>query len=245
MRYHERLNIVFMRDNGPRRSIRVRRSHFYLFIAFFTALPFICAGLALLCWKLWQGNLVLQQNVDKFEAEYQLAAIKAERLQNLEVLLEEESVPARELILRRLAPEKSLTAMEMENPAVQAAEAAQDGPGHAEFPAIDSGKVKVSNVVASARQGNRIRISLDLHNPDPDKALAGEVRAVLVTAAGEEKELAFMPEDVGAFRINRFKRTVITARAPADANLANSEIVLEVKNPENEILYRNIYQVRN
>lgn len=243
MRYHERLNIVFMRDNGPRRSLRVRRSHFYLLLAFFAILPFICAALCLLCWKLWQTNISLQSNVEKFEAEYQQAAARAERLEQLEALLDEESVPGRDLIVRGLAPQKPESVKDKASDVHEEREA--EGPGHEEFPVVDSGHVKVSNVVARIMRGNRIRISLDLHNPETDKLLIGDVRAVLVTAQGEEKKLVFMPEDVGTFRINRFKRTVITAHAPAGTNLADSEIVLEVKNEAGETWYRNIFQVRS
>ena len=34
MRYRERLCIIFMRDNGPRHSFRVRRGRFFLMLAF-------------------------------------------------------------------------------------------------------------------------------------------------------------------------------------------------------------------
>lgn len=243
MRYHERLNIVFMRDNGPRRSLRVRRNHFYLALAFFGVLPFICGFLAWACWHLWQGNLLLLQNVEKFEADYQAAESRAERLENLEALLEEENVSARETLLRRLASGSAQAELKLGPENEQERAQATEGPGHEEFPVIDSGKIKVGNVTARAIRGNRIRISLDLQNVNPETVLSGDVKAILVTPDGEEKNLVFMPEDVGNFRINRFKRSVMTARVPNGASLADAQIVIEVRNPEGGELFRNIYQI--
>lgn len=243
MRYHERLNIVFMRDNGPRHSIRVRRSHFYLLICFFAVLPFLCASLAWACWHLWQMNIELRTNVDKFETDYQNAEARAERLENLEDLLREENVPGRERLLRQLAstgePFNPDAEESGENNPVNA-----EGPGHEEFPVLDTGKVQVSNVSARALKGNRIRISLDLHNLISDHLLSGEVHVMLVTAAGEETPLSFVPDGVGNFRINRFKRTVMTARIPEGTNLNEAQIILEVNEAGGGALYRNIFQVR-
>lgn len=245
MRYHERLNIVFMRDNGPRRSLRIRRSHFILLLAFLVSLPFVCAALAWACWHLWQANTELRLNVEKFEADYLQAEARAERLEKLELLLEEENVPGRELLLRQLAAKNAPLEQSQVLEIPSTVESAVEGPGHEEFPALDLGKVRVDNVIARALRGNRVRISLDLQNQNPEQVLSGVVKAILITAAGEEKNLSFMPEDVGNFRINRFKRTVMTASAPAGTSLVDAQIVLEVLNPAGEQIFRNIYQIRH
>ncbi len=242
MRYHERLNIIFMRDNGPRRSFRIRRSRLYLLIFFFACLPFICALLAVQCWFLWDMNLKLRDNVEKFEIDYQNAVARAERLENLEALLDEQSVPGRDIIMRRLAasPEKEDTGKDESPESPELAE----GPGHEEFPAVDNGQVKVSNVQVRAMRGNILRIGLDLRNPDADQLLSGEVSATLVTASGEKRLLSFMPQDVGNFRISRFKRTVMSAQLPRTVSLADSQIILEVKDQAGKELYRNIFAVQ-
>lgn len=242
MRYHERLNIIFMRDNGPRRSFRIRRSRLYLLGLFFACLPFICMALAVQSWFLYEENLKLRENIENFETDYQKAVAKAERLENLEVLLEEESVPGRDIIIRKLAAN-------VEKPEPEKAETAQapelvEGPGHEEFPAIDSGRVKISNVQVRAMRGNILRIGLDLRNPDADQLLSGEVLATLVTAAGERKELAFTPQDVGNFRISRFKRTVMSSHVPRSINLTDSQIILEVKDQSGKEIYRNVFAVQ-
>ena len=63
MKYKESLSIIFMRDNGPRRSFRVRRGLFYTVLCFFACLPLLSAGLGWQCWKLWQDNGILRANM--------------------------------------------------------------------------------------------------------------------------------------------------------------------------------------
>lgn len=243
MRYHERLNIIFMRDNGPRRSFRIRRSRLYLLLFFFGSLPFLCALLIVQCWFLWESNVKLRENLEKFEADYQSAVTRAERLENLEILLEEEAVPGRDLLMRQLAA-RPAEDREQEHPQETTTAELPDGPGHEEFPSVDTGRVKVSNVQVRAMRGNILRIGLDLRNPDTDQLLSGEVGATLVTAAGENMPLTFVPQDVGNFRISRFKRTVMNAHVPKSINLANSQIILEVKDQAGDDLYRNIFAVQ-
>lgn len=242
MRYHERLNIIFMRDNGPRHSFRIRRSKLYFLVIFFAALPFLCALLIAQCWFLWEANMKLRGNLEKFEADYQAAVTRAERLENLEILLEEDTIAGRDLLVRQLAakPDKADQEGQDEGAKPELAE----GPGHEEFPALDTGRVKVSNVQVRAMRGNILRIGLDLRNPDTEQLLSGEVGAALVTAAGENMPLDFVPQDVGNFRISRFKRTVMSAHLPRNINLANSQIILEVKDQAGQELYRNIFAVQ-
>lgn len=242
MRYHERLNIIFMRDNGPRRSFRMRRSRLHLLIFFFACLPFICAFLAAQCWFLWNENIKLRENAEKVATDYQKAIARAERLENLEALLDEKSVPGRDIIVRRLAAAPKKPDSEVKDAPPEPEN--QEGPGHEDFPAVDTGQIKVSNVQARAMRGNTLRVGLDLRNPNADQLLSGEVGATLVTAAGENVPLTFNPEDVGHFRISRFKRTVISARVPASVNLADSQVILEVKDPSGQDLYRNIFPVQ-
>lgn len=242
MRYHERLNIIFMRDNGPRHSIRLRRSFMYLAILFFTSMPFLCFLLGLQCWRLWEENVELRANVSRFETDYQSAVARAERLENLEELLREENVPAREIVLKNLAvtEKKETNISDQEMPPTIMPE----GPGHEEFPAIDTERVKVSNVQARIIKGGNLRLGLDLANQDNGKLLSGTVRATLAASNGENYPLVFQPEDVGNFRINRFKRTVMTAKLPPGGNPVNSEIILEVTDDGGAIIYRNIFAVQ-
>ncbi|MBD5557966.1 MAG: hypothetical protein HDQ92_05350 [Desulfovibrio sp.] len=247
MRYREQLGIILMRDNGPRRSFRLRRSLFFVLVAFFACLPFLCAALGWQCWQLWQENASLRANMQRFEMDTQAAQATAERLQNFEELLREEGVQGRELLLRRLAraggetqPEASPAA---ETPQAASAAALGEGPGHEEFPEVDTGAIKVGNVQARALRGNGLRIGLDLRNPDSQKLLAGSVSATLVTASGQKCPLAFDPEDVGNFRISRFKRAVMVARVPEQYSLVNAQVIIEVREQDADLIYRNIFAV--
>lgn len=245
MRYHEQLGIILMRDNGPRRSFRLRRSLFFALVAFFACLPFLCVALGWQCWQLWQENASLRANMQRFEMDTQAAQATAERLQNFEELLREEGVQGRELLLRRLSRAGGETPAEA-SPAAetpQAALALGEGPGHEEFPVVDTGAIKVGNVQARALRGNGLRIGLDLRNPDSRKLLAGSVSASLVTASGQKCPLAFDPEDVGNFRISRFKRAVMVARVPEQYSLVNAQVILEVREQDADLIYRNIFAV--
>lgn len=103
MAYSESLGIILMRDNGPRRSFRVSRRLFYSLLVFFSCLPLVCAGLAWHGFRLFQKNEALGVLLEQREAELKLANASARRLENLEVLLQENTLEGREQILRRLA----------------------------------------------------------------------------------------------------------------------------------------------
>lgn len=243
MRYHERLNIVLMRDKGPRRSFQIRRSSFILLLFIFACLPFLCIALASHCWILWQENTRLKDGMDRFEIDYQNAEMRAERLENLEELLKEENVQGRELALRSLAGEKPAEKTADNREETDHPELAE-GPGHEEFPVLDTGRVLVSNVQARARRGNSLRIALDLRNPENEPLLSGEVEATLVTAQGERQALQLSPREMGNFSIRHFKRAVLTASVPRRITLDNAQVILEVRDQASQPIYRNIFAVQ-
>ena len=119
-----------------------------------------------------------------------------------------------------------------------------EGPGHEEFPALDTGRVIVGNVQVRAMGERTIRVSADLRNPENEPLLSGEVTAILLTANGERLPLSFTPKEVGSFRISRFKRTVMQAPVPRGANVVNSQVILEVRDQGGNPLYRNIFAVQ-
>lgn len=246
MGYREHLSIILMRDNGPRRSFRLRRSRFFALVIFFGCMPVLCGLLAWQCYSLWEENASLRANMQRFEMDCQTAQATAERLQDYEDLLREEGVQGRELLLRRLARSggEALGQESAEGtPPQPAATPLGEGPGHEEFPVVDTGAIKVSNVQARALRGNGLRIGLDLRNTESQKLLAGSVSATLVTASGQKCPLTFDPEDVGNFRISRFKRAVMVARVPEQYSLVNAQVILEVREQDADVIYRNIFAV--
>ena len=70
MGYKTNLCIMFMPDAGPRRSYRVRQGSFRLLLLLCASLPVFCALLGWQCWRLWQQNLQLRENVLRF-CDYQ------------------------------------------------------------------------------------------------------------------------------------------------------------------------------
>lgn len=246
MRYHEKMDIIFMRDNGPRRSFRLRRSRLYLLAIFFISLPFLCVLLSIQCWLLWNENQNLKLNIERFELDYQAAQYRAERLENLEAFLQEGNSSGREILLRQLGradhPDSSL--IQDESPAISSGVEMAEGPGHEEFAAIDKGRIKIDNVQVRAMRNNSVRLGLDLRNPPNENLLAGEVVAVLVTADGKENMLNFMPQDAGNFRISKFKRAVMTARTPRGISLINASVILEIRDQSGDTIYKNIFAVQ-
>ena len=261
MKYSENLSIILMRDNGPRRSYRVRRARFVAAMTIMACMPVLCAVLGWLSWTLWQQNVQLRDNVLRFESDYQVAQANAERLENLEELLREENIPGRELVLRRLgnggaaaeAPGEgpsngSSTASTLEKSQKDTSKESargSEGPGHEDFPAIDLDYVKVGNVQVREIRNGKVRLALDLRTTDSQKILSGVVSGTLLTADGKTYPLRFDQEDVGNFRISRFKRAVMVAATEKQVSLTNAQVILEVRSQEDTVVFRNIYAVEH
>lgn len=270
MKYRERLCIILMRDNGPRRSFRVRRGFFFAAATFFACLPLAVAILGWQYIELFNENTSLRANMLRFETQCREAQATAERLEHFEELLNESGMQGREMLVRRLAGAQNAAAAADSAAESEAARANAnasagassatttesagagassggagpgEGPGHEEFPVVDTGYIKVGNVQARSLRGGKLRIALDLHNADTRRLASGTVNVILLTANGVRHVLKFEPEDVGDFRINRFKRTVMAGREPANVSLVNARVILEVRNGDNEIVYSNIYAV--
>ena len=67
----------------------------------------------------------------------------------------------------------------------------------------------------------------------------------LLTADGKTYPLRFDQEDVGNFRISRFKRAVMVASTEKQVSLTNAQVILEVRSQENSVVFRNIYAVEH
>ncbi len=259
MKYRENLSIILMRDKGPRRSYRVRRGRFVAVLGVMACLPVVCAVLGWLCWTLWQQNVQLRDNVLRFESDSQAAQANAERLEHLEELLREENIPGREIVLRRLGAGGATAEATAEGTAVAAGgqtadkslngasdvARATEGPGHEDFPSIDLDYVKVGNVQVREIHGGKLRIALDLRNADSQKILSGVVSGTLLTADGKKYPLRFDSEEVGSFRISRFKRAVMVTFIERSISLTNAQVILEVRSQENTVVFRNIYAVEH
>lgn len=245
-----RLSLILMSDDGARRTLRVRRARFYALVISLLCFPLLAAGLGWWAFQLWRDNAALSAEQARLERELLEAEATAERLENLEILLKEESVEGRRLLASRLVGRsEAATATETDASAEQqemeqALRQPAEGPGHAEFPSVSSELVKVLNVRARALGNGKLRISLDLRNTERQKVVSGEVSVTLLTADGQQHAVAFEPDDVGDFRISRFKRAVMVSRLPRSVGkLENSQVIIEVKKSDGQLLFRNIFAV--
>lgn len=243
MRYREHLNIILMRDNGPRRNYRVRRSRFFAVIVFFAVLPILCIALGLQAWQSYQENIVLQGQLLRLESDLQTALSTARRLENLAILLEEES-STREMVIRSLGTGSEVEGNDSEEQAVQAA-AMSEGPGHEDFPALDTGYIQVRNIQVRLLRRNKLRLALDLHNTNNQAQATGTLHASLITADGHSYSLKIEPDNAKDFRINRFKRTVMLADLPTRRSMVNAQVIIEVHDKDDALVYRNIFAVEH
>ena len=124
-----------------------------------------------------------------------------------------------------------------------APQATDDGGDGEQFQGVDLGYVRVSNVTARLVQQRRLRIALDLHNTEKQEVASGTVEAILLTADGNRTNLEYTVEDAGNFRISFFKRAVMLSRLPSRFNLANAQILVEVRNHEHTLVFSNLYPV--
>lgn len=246
-----RLSLILMSDDGARRTFRVRRARFYGLIICLLCFPLLAAFLGWRAVQLWRENAALNAEQARLERELLAAEATAERLENLEVLLREDGMEGRRLLALRLAGREEsggsagdVNAQDDEKEREQALKQPNEGPGHTEFPAVATDMVKVLNVRARALGNGRLRISLDLRNTERQKVVSGEVRATLITADGQQHEVQFEPEDVGDFRISRFKRAVMLSHLPRSVGrLENSQVIIEVLKSDGQLLFRNIFAV--
>lgn len=103
MAYSEQITISIIRDNGERRSLRLSRRLFLSLIVFFVLLVPLCICAVWQGASLWLGKSELQARLERTETALATALATAQRLQNLEVLLNEAGVDGREYVLRKLA----------------------------------------------------------------------------------------------------------------------------------------------
>ena len=259
MKYSERLSLVIIREDGRRRSWRLRRIWLHALLTSLLLLPCLAGGLGWFCYDAWRENRRLHNELLRLESEGEAMEGKLERLEQVSVLLEESAVPGRDILTRALAQsdmgdataapageEPAATAPAGEEADMKEQMTKEEGPGHAEFPAITSDYVVVDKVRVRLVRNRMLRIALDLRNTREGRA-EGEVLAVLVTPEGKHMPLKFSPSDVGKFSILRFKRAVMSANLPkgADSALNGAQVLLEVRDNTSKrtVVFRNIFAV--
>ena len=235
----EKISLLVMRDNGAARRLRMRRSVLIVLLVFMVVSPFVAAAGIWFGVDVWLRHKNLLRESQRMEQEYQEAKATAARLRNLEKLLVYRDAAETAQLMQNL---QRGGADPVDASAASGAEGA-DGPGHSEFPAINTGFISVDNVSVRLLPGNKLRISLDLNNPDSRKTIAGKVSCTMTTAGGDVVPLEVAPPSAGDFRISRLKRAVLAAALPAGVDAANAQTVIEVRSEGGEIEYRNVFPV--
>lgn len=259
MKYSERLSLVIIREDGRRQSWRLRRVWLHALLGSLLLLPCLVGALGWFCYDAWRENRLMHDELLRLENEGEAMEGKLERLEQVSILLEESAVPGHDILTRALAQSDmddtvaspaeesaATTAPGGEEAAMKEQMTRQEGPGHAEFPAITSDYVSVDKVRVRLVRNRMLRIALDLRNTRDGRA-EGEVTAILVTPEGKHMPLKFSPSDVGKFSILRFKRAVMSAGLPKGMDSApnGAQVLLEVRDNsvKRTVVFRNIFAV--
>ena len=238
----EKVNLLVMRDNGEVRSLRMRLSLLVTLCSLCAIMPFVAGAGIWFSVDLWMNQAVLGEANYRLSRESMEARAKAERLGNLEHLLQRD-VAVESIVVSNVNKPATKVGAEAPKPEDEQASAMQEGPGHSEFPTIATGFITLDNINVRQQPGNKLRMSMDLRNPDSKKAVSGIVSCTMITAAGETVPLQFRPADAGDFRITRLKRAVLVSVLPPQTNFTNAQVVVEVKSDSGELVYRNVFPV--
>ncbi len=239
LKTQEKMNVIIMRDSGESKRYRLRRSRFRLLVIFAVLSPMVAVAALAGCFYLWQDNWNLKQAQYLLEEENRNYAVTAKRLENLQALLERKKNIERSVMAKVVKEQATTEAVDYSDPTVQS-DMQSDGPGHAAFPEVSEGALKVDTVSASRLAENRLRLAFNLHNTGSE-ALSGEAFAILSLADGKTVPLQPAPSDAGTYKITKFKSAVLFLPLGQRYDLTNAQIILEVKNEAQKVVYRNIF----
>ena len=246
-------SLLLMRDNGRAYRFRFGLRLFRALCGTALLLPLLLGGVVWLGWRLYEDNAALNGQLRQLEEENKTLSATIRRLSNLERLLDMSENAKLSALQSQQAKLKAAAlgpappeVPPQENPKDQTQDAILlDGaqqPQAPSIPAVDLKSVGVENLQIR-RQGNTLRIALDLHNILQKNQIGGQVTCILKGSAGESFLLE-VPKDVGVFRISRYKRIGFTSPVPAAArNLAAPTVILEISLEERGIVYRNEYPI--
>lgn len=242
MSEHKKISIILMHDDGSNRRYRISLKIYRCICTLMFLLPLAVALSAFVCVQLWQENRGLNATASRHEFAMREAQNVAEKLTNLRAILEQEDKAVTGPVLQNLARQSAKESIPSPPKSTEENDAAESGPGHADFPVVNTGLVSIENVTARLLRAGKMRINLDLRNPDSNKRnISGQVRGIFIANSGETFPLP-LPADQADFKINRFKRSVFQPPVPPNiSDTTNARIILEVYTDDNSLIYRNIY----
>lgn len=233
------VTILVMHDNEKSHSIRVRNFIYKTFCSIIILLPILLSLTLYACYYLWNDNKILSSSALHIQNETNKAKALAENLAIFSILLNG-SHPINANIVQMNQTDE-LAQNNIQNETIETL-TEQVGPGHLDFPVVDTKEIIVENINARILDDGKISISLDLRNPDPKKTITGHVDCSLVDATGVTHTMKITPELKG-FKINRFKRVVFMPNITPNMTDENINVIIEVFNKEGKIMYRNLTPV--
>lgn len=229
-----------MHDDGKSRRFRISTSLYRILWGLCILLPVITACALWGAAYLWRENVVLNANTARLDLAMHEAKSTAEKLTNLQKLLEQ-GERSQGPVLQNLARQSAKEAPPSPQNVGEDPDPTESGPGHGDFPAVDTKAVSVENVNARLVRAGKIRINLDLRNPDPKRSIAGHVRCTFIADSGEVIQLPLSAEQ-SDYKITRFKRAVFQPTLPPTiTDTTNARIIIEVFVDEDTLVYRNLF----
>ncbi len=237
----EKINIILMRDSGESKRVRMYRSRFRTLVTLCVLSPMVAAAAVAGAYWVWEQNTKLVASNKALVAENEAYRITTTRLQHLEALLKPHKGVERKLAVRIAASEiKEKTIATEVSEAERAKDLQQAGPGHAEFPVVDTGALKVENVACTLVGTDRIRAAFNLRNGGTE-SIAGEIFCILSLADGKTVPLTPTPAEAGTYKITNFKSAVLFIDLEQGLELVNAEMILEAKDAKGTVIYRNVH----
>lgn len=262
-----KFSLILMHDDGQTRRIRLSRGFFRFMLCMLFLLPVFGTLGMWTGYVSWQAGQQWEAERHVLVTQINETKVALERLANIEELYKraEVALPARitetstePLISDSKTPDMKNGAKPAETGTPSPGTAVSSGPatpltpgaGNVDSAAevdsqliVDTGVVRVENVVPRLVDPRRLRIAVDLYNAEPTgQQLSGKVHFSLLTAEGQEVKLSI---DDAPFRISRFKKIVTSAALPTALNsTTNAVIKLEVF-VDDSMVYRNLYPVES
>ncbi len=247
----EKLNIILMRDSGESRRMRIRRSIFRYVVMFFLLCPVLAAAAGTAIYYLWEERTKLQLHIAELEEINYKNQANSKRLSHLEALLNRQKDVQKNLSQNMAAKNVQKVTAQQKAGEKNGKKNSSDknsgpedieGPGHADFPVLDTKEIIVQNVTNLLSAKRRLRTSFDLHN-EGKESKAGEVVCILSLASGKTVRLVPQPADAGKYKISRFKKAVILTQIEPEVDMSNAQLILEIKNEAGKEIFRNVYPI--
>lgn len=256
MKASPKCSLILMRDDGHTRRVRLSQRLLRLLCVLLVLLPFFGVGGLWLGYETWRFQQEWDEERRALTDRLNENKLALERLGNIEALYKRtvggaivpsgpEGAASPRPAGAAEKPGDSAAAPPATGSAPQTAAPPGDGGIHEidNQLIVDTGVVRIENVVPRLVDPRKLRITVDLYNAEPaGQQLSGQVRFYVLTGEGQEWKLN---SDDAQFRISRFKKVVATSSLPGTLNdAANAAVKIEVL-VSDAVVYRKLYPIES